>query len=77
MRQVSSGAEFYEEFMWDYIFWGDKQKTLTMLRELTKLSILGIIAFFLIPTHLLIIGAIWMSILTRSKFVQIMISVSK
>lgn len=74
---MSSGAEFYENFMKNYFFWGDKQKTLTTLKEISKFSVLGLIATFCLSPKSLFISAVWIAILTRSKFIQIFMSVVK
>jgi len=45
--------------MRDYIYWGDVKKSTTFLREIGKISLIGLVAFFIFPLKLIFICGIW------------------
>jgi hypothetical protein len=67
MRDVSEVVEFIDLFVGDYVYWNNKEKTMKLLTELSKVVVFGFGAIF-IPLNLLLIIALWYKIFERSHF---------
>ena len=67
MKDTSEMVEFFDLFMKNYIYWGDKDKTELLLIELIKLSLFGIVMIYL-PFNYLLIIILWVRTLEKSHF---------
>ena len=69
--------EFYHLFMKDYVYWGSPEKSLKLLIELLKLSVIGLVASVFLNFNQILIIIVWFIILQRSKFIAILLNAIK
>eukprot|EP00344_Euplotes_crassus_P007846 CAMPEP_0197016922 /NCGR_PEP_ID=MMETSP1380-20130617/79248_1 /TAXON_ID=5936 /ORGANISM="Euplotes crassus, Strain CT5" /LENGTH=443 /DNA_ID=CAMNT_0042443949 /DNA_START=18 /DNA_END=1346 /DNA_ORIENTATION=- len=69
-------VDFYDLFMRDYLHWGDRRKTILLITEMAKLSIIGV-SFIYVPLNVLLIIALWIKVLQRAHFFFCLFNVIK